>query len=648
VSSGPTSRARPDELRHYAEREHSQRLLASQKRVLELLAGSASLEEVLEAIVRIIEEQSSGAAGAICLVDPETNQVRLGAAPNVPDDFWRIAQTISIAPDVGTFAAAAALGEPVSTPDIKSDYRWRDLRALAFSIGIRAAWATPIRGHDGRVLGAIGMYFREARAPTAHERVVAEVLERTAALAIERRVADRLLHESEERFRTLVDQTTAGVVQADRDGRMTLVNQRWCEMLGYSEAEMLRMSVLDVTDPRDLAATLEDVARMAAGGPNFEIEKRYRRKDGSVLWATSSVNARRGPAGEFQGLVAVVVDITDRKRAQGALQVSEERLRAAVEAGAIGILDVDYEKGFARFSPELCAILGVPPGTETAAEKAYFFVDPRDLPDIEARLQQAKSSDGDVSWRAEFRALRRDGASIWITVRARLHFRETPAGRELARCVGTVIDITERKQAEERVMLLMREVNHRAKNLLAVVQAVARLTAGEEDPKLFAEHFGHRIAGLAASHDLLVQSQWQGVEAGALVRSQLAHFKDLIGKRIRLSGPPVSFNPAAAQGVGMALHELATNAGKYGALSDGQGHVEVAWDVVEDEARSRFELKWAERDGPHPQPPQRKGFGHTVLVDMVEHELGARVRLDYTEAGLTWELSAPADAILES
>jgi two-component sensor histidine kinase len=98
----------------------------------------------------------------------------------------------------------------------------------------------------------------------------------------------------------------------------------------------------------------------------------------------------------------------------------------------------------------------------------------------------------------------------------------------------------------------------------------------------------------------------------------------------------------------MALHELATNAGKYGALSDGSGRVEVAWDVVGEEAQSRFQLTWSDRDGPPPQAPLRKGFGHTVLIDMVEHELGARVRLDYADAGLTWELSAPAAAVLDA
>jgi two-component sensor histidine kinase len=97
----------------------------------------------------------------------------------------------------------------------------------------------------------------------------------------------------------------------------------------------------------------------------------------------------------------------------------------------------------------------------------------------------------------------------------------------------------------------------------------------------------------------------------------------------------------------MALHELATNAGKYGALSDSRGQVDIAWGVVAEEACGQFQLKWWEREGPRTRLPQRKGFGHTVLVDMVEHELGASVRLDYAETGLTWELSAPAEAMLE-
>jgi two-component sensor histidine kinase len=154
--------------------------------------------------------------------------------------------------------------------------------------------------------------------------------------------------------------------------------------------------------------------------------------------------------------------------------------------------------------------------------------------------------------------------------------------------IGVVRDVTERKRADQRAKLLIAEVNHRAKNLLAVVQAVARQTANKAEPRLFAKDFGERIAGLAASHDLLVRSEWQGVDIGDLARSQLVHFADLIGRRIHLEGPKVQITPAAAQALGMALHELATNAGKYGALSNAEGSVRVAWSIHSDHNRQSF------------------------------------------------------------
>jgi PAS domain S-box-containing protein len=138
-------------------------------------------------------------------------------------------------------------------------------------------------------------------------------------------------------------------------------------------------------------------------------------------------------------------------------------------------------------------------------------------------------------------------------------------------------DITERKRAEQHAALLLKEVNHRAKNLLAVVQAVALQTAATSEPQRFAEDFSKRLSGLAASHDLLVQSAWRGVELGDLIRSQLSHFAGLIGTRINLTGPQLQITPSAAQAIGMAIHELATNAGKHGALSTATGMVDVSW-----------------------------------------------------------------------
>jgi PAS domain S-box-containing protein len=216
------------------------------------------------------------------------------------------------------------------------------------------------------------------------------------------------------------------------------------------------------------------------------------------------------------------------------------------------------------------------------------------------------------------------------------------------RLIALCSDITERKSAEQHMQLLMNEVNHRAKNLLAVVQAVVRLSAGHGDPQVFARRIEERIAALAASHDLLVKSEWKGVDVGNLVKSQLSHFEDLIETRVLLKGPKALLKPAAAQALGMALHELATNSGKYGALSCATGSVHVEWQVTADNGPPLFRIRWSERNGPPVETPKQLGFGQRVMVQMAEYALDAEVALTYPRTGLVWELTAPAGHAVEA
>ena len=195
--------------------------------------------------------------------------------------------------------------------------------------------------------------------------------------------------------------------------------------------------------------------------------------------------------------------------------------------------------------------------------------------------------------------------------------------------------------------MLLREVSHRAKNILAVAQAMARQTAGEEDARTFAQQFSARLAGLAASQELLLESDWRGVEVRELAQSQLSHMQDLIGTRVRFEGPSLKFTPAAAQTIGMALHELATNAIKFGALSNSEGTVVVNWSVTPDGSNRRFVMCWRERGGPTVMPPQRQGFGYSVIVRMVEHALDAVADLAYPSTGLDWRINAPAAVMLD-
>jgi PAS domain S-box-containing protein len=202
-------------------------------------------------------------------------------------------------------------------------------------------------------------------------------------------------------------------------------------------------------------------------------------------------------------------------------------------------------------------------------------------------------------------------------------------------------DVTERKEHEER-RLLMREANHRIKNILGVVNVIARNTAAGE-PREFVSRFTKRIEALAANQDLLVRHNWRGVDVEDLTRVQLAHFADLIGPRITIDGPKLRLSAAAAQCLGLALHELATNAGKYGAFSTNTGRVDIRWGTDGE----TFTMSWTEREGPPVSEPGRRGFGTKVMKEMAQHCVNGTVDLRYPPSGLTWRLACPAVNALE-
>lgn len=247
---------------------------------------------------------------------------------------------------------------------------------------------------------------------------------------------------------------------------------------------------------------------------------------------------------------------------------------------------------------------------------------------------------GEISvLRFETTHLRKDGSTYPVAVQLQFY---PDAGRVF---FASIIDETERKAREEREQLILREMNHRAKNVLAVVQVLARQTA-RRNPDDYLERLDARIGALAASHDVLVNNSWQDLPFEDLVRSQLGHFKHLIGSRIKLAGDATRIKASAAQALGLALHELATNAAKYGALSNDVGQVAIAWVQKRDGDRPVFDLSWHESGGPQVTPPQTRGFGSVMIENSLESQFDCKVDIDYDQAGLRCEFSAPAAKIL--
>lgn len=248
------------------------------------------------------------------------------------------------------------------------------------------------------------------------------------------------------------------------------------------------------------------------------------------------------------------------------------------------------------------------------------------------------------TFRIDYRLRRRDGEYRWAIDAASPRFGSDGA---FLGYIGSVLDITERKQAEDQTNILLQEVNHRSKNILAVVQAVARQTAASSSGD-FVARFGERVQALAAAQDLLVSNSWRGVDMRELILSQLAHFGDDVGKRISMQGPSVFLTAQATQALGMAFHELATNAVKYGALSASSGKVEIVWTLTTDNGgMRRLTISWTETGGPLVRPPDRRGFGSNVIDRMLKPVLGGVIKVEFAPEGLRWTVATSDDRALD-
>jgi two-component sensor histidine kinase len=259
-------------------------------------------------------------------------------------------------------------------------------------------------------------------------------------------------------------------------------------------------------------------------------------------------------------------------------------------------------------------------------------LDAKDREAFLAALAEPKNESGEI--RLELLLRKSEEKEIWLEISARSN-RETD-GRITWH--GFIQDVTARRR-------LVEELNHRTRNLLTVVQAVAEYTARGTPPHELADKLGERLAGLAASHQLLAARGWEGVEMVPLVTSQLAHLESLFGTRLLIEGPPLTLRPQAAQIIGMAVHELATNACKHGALS-GHGTVRLNWTEPEDNPSGNIRISWHECGGPPFAPVGRPGFGHKVIVEMARYQLAADVSLTPHSDGLTWCLDAPRERVV--
>jgi PAS domain S-box-containing protein len=334
-----------------------------------------------------------------------------------------------------------------------------------------------------------------------------------------------------------------------------------------------------------------------------------------------------------------------RRKMEQSLRDGEDRLRRALASAATGAWDWDLKTNELTWDLRMRELWGLGPDEPVTAEAFLSALHPKDREHTVAAIEKAQHPQDAVEYDVEHRVKgARDGVERWVAANGRAQFVDGVA----VRMTGTARDITERKHFEEHTQLLMREITHRSKNLLAVIQAMARQSGvGSRTVADFEARFSGRLQALAASHDLLVQRNWHGVSVAELVRSQLGHYLDDHASQIDILGEKMIVTPEAAQNIGLAVHELSTNAAKYGALSVPQGGISVRWACSGDGADgARFKLVWTERHGPPVERPDHKGFGQLVLEQLAARALRGESVLQFEPDGVRWTLDIPANHIL--
>ncbi|MCB5176135.1 sensor histidine kinase [Microvirga lenta] len=350
-----------------------------------------------------------------------------------------------------------------------------------------------------------------------------------------------------------------------------------------------------------------------------------------------------GSPGELGVLANAFNDLMDDvAERQKALQASEERARLALDAGHMGTWWYDHLRGAGGWSSQSAALLGLPPEKTTITIPEWReLVHPDDVDSVFDKLRAAVQGKGE--YEDEYRVRHPGGEVRWINAKGRVFFNSQ--GKPVY-FVGIFQDVTDRKQAEDQQRFLLDELNHRVKNTLATVQSIAAQTLRSAGNSAgFKEAFEGRLLALSKTHDLLTRNSWRDADLHDLARQELAPYRRNGDDRAVIEGPKVNLPARYAINFGLVLHELVTNAAKYGALSTPSGQVEVTWSVIADPERPKqLRLHWSERGGPLVEKPKRQGFGSRLIRRSIEGELSGYVVINFAPTGVSYDVSVPLPA----
>ncbi|TMH48941.1 MAG: PAS domain S-box protein, partial [Betaproteobacteria bacterium] len=423
-------------------------LIDSQRRVLERIANGASLREIFETLVRLIEEQAHGMRCAVLLADARQQRLRFAAAPSIPEDYKAgIEPFLQIAPEMGSCGTAAFLRKPVYTRDTETDPLWKGCRDVAVRNGLRAIWSTPILSDDNAVLGTFAMYYGEPRLPSPEHIQLIDMATQMARVAIEAKGNEEkiqaLSRQKEDHLRLVIDTIPIMAWSVRPDGVVDSLNKRWVDYSGLT----LERYVQDPTGPihpEDIPRVLKKWRAAMAAGESSEDEMRLRRADGEYRWFLVRTVPLRDEQGKIVKWYGTSTDIEDRKRAEMALQKNEQLLSETQVLGRTGSWEHNLITGeITNTEGNLRLFFGDDRSKGARFEDFAEVVHRDDREYVNARHAQLLAEGGPRD--IEYRVVWPDGSVHVLFGRATV-VRDA-AGRPL-RVYGTNVDITERKRAE--------------------------------------------------------------------------------------------------------------------------------------------------------------------------------------------------------
>lgn len=433
---------------------------------------------------------------------------------------------------------------------------------------------------------------------------------------------------------------------------LLLYNDAYAVIAGAKHPDILGRSLMDAW-PEVTDLHVEVMKTVFAGGTPLSYRDLplvlHRNGVAEDVWLNVDYSPILDDAGAVLGVLAVVIETTtlvgaqrERDAAERALRRREQELAQVQKIGKVGGLEVELRDGFRnRRSPEYLLIHGLPPeAVHESHEDWVRRIHPQERAMVESHFRETVAGTA-RDYQIEYRIVRPlDGAVRWISAIAQIERDE--AGKAV-RLIGAHLDITERKEAEAQQRLLMQELAHRVKNTLAMIQAIASQTLrGATSLESANEAFSARLTALSRAHDLLVAGHRANAPMADIAGSVVGIQGD--PARFKIGGPDVVLGPRAALALTLMLHELATNAVKYGALSNPSGIVALSWRIDEIDGAAQFRLRWQESGGPPVVAPSRRGFG-SRLIERTFPSAQGRAESAYLPSGLLFTLDAPLEAL---